>query len=49
MMGIIDPALIALLRNFCPATKPGCLPADAIGAVLVDSLCRSAMTAPARS
>jgi hypothetical protein len=43
-MSIIDPALIALLRNFHRAQKKRSRPVAAIGPVLIDSLRRSEMT-----
>jgi hypothetical protein len=43
-MSIIDPALIALLRNFHRAQKKRSSSVAAIGPVLIDSLRRSEMT-----
>ena len=42
-MGIVDPALIALLQNFSQAHGPHGAAVATIGTVLVDSLSRSMM------
>ena len=42
-MGIVDPALIALLQNFSQAHGPHGATVATIGTVLVDSLSRSMM------
>ncbi|WP_347140677.1 hypothetical protein [Paracoccus sp. SSK6] len=46
-MGIIDPDIIAFLQNYRQAQQGnGCKVQRSVGSVLVDSLCRSMMTAP---
>ena len=47
-MGIVDPDFIALLQNYRQAHQGRrCKISTSIGSVLVDSLCRSVMTASA--
>jgi hypothetical protein len=48
LMGIIDPDIIAFLQNYRQAQQGGeCKVQRSLGLVLVDSLRRSMMTAPA--
>ena len=47
-MGIIDPHIITVLQNYRQAQQGGeCKVERSLGSVLVDSLRRSMMTAPA--